>query len=235
MKPVWAAPATPITYGLWAWYDMSSASYVTIVGGGITVATDRTGAGRHATQPGAAGLRPTWPGVGINGRSAAEHAGASMQRLGLPSAAALTQGEGFIVVQLQEDPPLAVGNTGLWAFGGSLNNSHVPFIDGTIYEEFGTNARKTTVNPALSLTTPRTYNVWSAPSDFAMNLDGTTIYSTTTNTASFYATPFIGMSDKAGGNVYFNGRWGEFLLYSRKLNDNERDHNNRYLKAKWGL
>jgi hypothetical protein len=231
MKPSWAAPNTPITYGLWAWYDMSSASYVTIVGGKISVALDRTGAGRHATQA-VAGNRPVWPGPLLNGLPTSEHTAASSQYLAMPSLAALTSGEIFIVVRINADPPVA-GKTALWYNGTSGLGMTFPHTTGIIYDDFGSTTRQTVGDPASLLTTPRIYNVSSAPSDWVARLDGVTLFSTATNTVGFAAAPLLGAS--SGLANMLDGVIAEVLPYSRKLTDNERDYNNRYLKAKWGL
>jgi hypothetical protein len=146
-----------------------------------------------------------------------------------------TAAEAFIVVKANNpDPPVSSVGTGLWDFGTDITSTHYPFTDGIIYDDFGTSARKTTVNPTPSLNAFNLYNVISSSGLWASRLNGgSTIFSTGTNTVAFIAQCTLGSS--GGGTVYFNGDIAEFILYNRVISQSERDQIESYVAAKYGL
>ncbi|MCA6433349.1 MAG: hypothetical protein IM574_07040, partial [Cytophagales bacterium] len=165
---------------------------------------------------GSAGL----PAINFNGTT---------QHYTVTSLAALTQGEIFLVSKINNDPP-AAGQSGLWRLGNS-SNTHFPWINGNIYDEFGTNSRKDNI-AVPPLNQLRIYNVRSASGNWANRLDGAVLFSTGSNTVSFSATPLIGQN--ASGN-YFDGTMSEIILYNTVLNTAQRNIVENYLSSKYGV
>ncbi|MCE2895087.1 MAG: hypothetical protein LW721_11645, partial [Flammeovirgaceae bacterium] len=165
---------------------------------------------------GSAGL----PSINFNGTN---------QHYTVSSLAALTQGEIFLVSKINNDPP-AAGQSGLWRLGNSAN-THYPWVDGNIYDEFGTNSTKNNI-AAPPLNQLRIYNVRSAAGNWANRLDGSALFSTGSNTVSFSATPWIARN--AASN-YFDGTMSEIILYNTVLNSAQRNIVENYLSSKYGV
>jgi hypothetical protein len=147
---------------------------------------------------------------------------------------ALTEGEAFLVIKLDTDPP-SDPQSGLWNLGDAgTSDCHFPYIDGVIYDSFGTTARKTTVNPTPSLSAAfHIYSVYSASADWANSLDGISLFSTGTNTVSFSAVATLGTSLSIGR--FLDGDIAEFILYDHKLSTGDRADVMTYLQDKFGL
>lgn len=137
-----------------------------------------------------------------------------------PNLSSLTEAEVFILLDIDADPPQSGVQTGLY-FLASLG-SHYPWVNGTIYDGFCSNSRKTVGNPTESLTDPRVVNIWSASSDWNYNLDSSSLYSTVSNTVTGPATTYLGRSDGGGGPFYLRGRIRAFILYDGKLSASDR-------------
>lgn len=139
----------------------------------------------------------------------------------IPSMTALTAAEAFVKVKLDNDPPLTADG-GFWTIGNSGTNSHVPNgTNGIVYDDFATNARKTTVNPATSFAGAYVvYGAYSAANDWQNYLNGTSLHSTATNTVAFTASATFGQSVIAG--YYLLGNVQSFLLYSHKVTGADR-------------
>lgn len=169
---------------------------------------------------------PTWQTNELNGKAIVRFDGVD-DRFTLPDASALTASTVFLVVKLVADPPTS-GKTGLWDFGsaaGSGQSTHFPWTDGVIYDEWGTTARKSTVNPTPALTSWRLYEVISAASNWRSFLDGTSLFTTATNTVGFSTTPRLGSSFDASTTYWLDADVAEFIVYDSALpddNDNAR-------------
>jgi hypothetical protein len=150
-------------------------------------------------------------------------------------ASAFTAGEIFVVVKMDADPPTTVGS-GLWNFSSPGLNQLIA-TDGTVKETFGTSAQKNTaINPALSFTSWRIYNVISASGEYTINLDGTQIYTTAVNTVQFAS----GASAYSIGGVLsssnpFIGDIAEIVMFPRKLTTTERAGVFTYLDTRFAL
>ncbi|RAT99186.1 S-layer homology domain-containing protein [Brevibacillus sp. Leaf182] len=81
-------------------------------------------------------------------------------------------------------------------------------------------------------------NIWSAPNDWALSLNGKVLQTTNSNTPNF-ASPITSGSKPyyfgAGHNSRFYGKMSETILYNRKLTDEDRNKVNSYLALKYGL
>lgn len=199
-------------------------------GQSMTQWTDWSGNENHAIAAG--DLPPQWegttgPGGGASVRFRGTHGSTSATwgYFSLPASLMGAAGSGEILVQIKSDG----ADCSTWGFGadsGSSNASHYPF-SGTIYESWGTSARKTAGSPVLSIVSWRRYNVWSALNDFACRLDATPQFSTSDNTVLWDTVPTLGHGKRAGAlsdNVgSFQGRMAAVVVYSRKLTTTERD------------
>ncbi len=151
-------------------------------------------------------------------------------RFNLGNLSAFGEGEVFVVVEADADPGTNGDNAEIWDMG-ETSRALYPNTNGNLYEDFGTNTRKDNI-AVDPLNTPRLYNVRSGPSDYEINLDGTSIFSTTTNTVSFENAAVLGREGNGGG---FDGDMAEFIFYSQRLNSAQRIIVNNYLAAKYNL
>lgn len=202
-------------------------------GDAVTTWSDASGNARDATQATAA-KKPIYKTAIVNGEPIVRFDG-SDDVLALPNfLTGFTAGEMFVVVKIDVDPPAASGQTGCWNFGSGAR-SHYPFTDGTIYDHFGTDTRKTTVDPTPALTSFRLYNAISASGEWTSNLNGTQLFTTATNTVGWSTAPLVGQSSEGGGDFYLDGDIAELALYSRKVTTTERDDLESYFSTKYSL
>lgn len=226
--------------GCWLWVRASNDSGTNVscyTDAGTTLANngetirqwnDESGNSRHLVQT-ASGERGTWNNNVVNSKAAITMVAASQQHWDVPSLAALTAGECFCVLIFDADPPAAqrtvIGD------GGTSGVSTFLDTDGIIYDGWGSTARKTTANPTPSLTSWRLYNVSSESSNWTNRLDGTQLFNTGTNTVGFTSTPRLGRSL----NVYFDGKFAEYIIYDHVLTSGDRTIVNDYIETKYGL
>lgn len=143
----------------------------------------------------------------------------------------LTATEVFIVGQRNADPPASDPLTGFWKYGSAGTDNHVPYSDGTIYDDFGSSARKTVGNPTTSLASLFLYNISSASANFTARLNGTQIFNTGTNTFGLKSAPLLG---KSVGAYYYSGKFGAFIILNAVATSGQRSAiqtylNNRYI------
>ncbi len=192
---------------------------------------DISGNAQHATQATAAN-QPGYPGaVTINGQPTLRFI--TDDYLNLPSMAALTAGEVFIVLKMDADPAAGDATSGLWQMGADVTATHYPYSDGVVYDSFGTTARKNTGNPSASLASAHLYNAVSAAGEWTSRINGTQHFTTATNTASFSATPKLGYAGQGG--IYAAMYLAEFVLFTRKLVAAERALMNTYFSKRYAL
>jgi len=206
-------------------------------GQSVTLWDNGFGNANYDAQQTNASSRPTWRSAdGPSSRPTIRFAGASTQFFDFVSGSlsALTAGEIFVVMKRNADPAASAALSGFWAMGSSTEVSlqaHVPFTDGTVYENFGTTTRQTTINPTPSLASWCLYNVSAAASDFNARINGTSFYSTATNTVGFATAPKIGVSVA----VHYDGDFAEIIMYNAKLSTADRAGVNGYIATKYGL
>lgn len=143
----------------------------------------------------------------------------------------MSEGEIFVVLKIDTDPP-AGDQTGMWSFNASDATAHYPWTDGNIYENFGTTARKTVGNPTPSLAGWRIYSIYSATNDYQAFIDGTSVFSTATNTTQFQSGGTFGRSSSIR---YLDGDVAEIILYRAKLSVDNRAKVIDYLRIKYNL
>ncbi|WP_077568808.1 S-layer homology domain-containing protein [Paenibacillus ihbetae] len=123
-----------------------------------------------------------------------------------------------------------------WEFGAGITENNTIYWP-TIRTAFG---RESTLDISVDedlLKNAAIMNIWSAPDDWSLSLNGAEKRHEPTNTPNFFSRTtgqsryYIG----AGHNSIFNGRISEVILYNRKLEDYERQKVNSYLALKYGL
>ncbi len=205
----------PDATSIWCWVNADSVDNA----GAVGTAYDRSGNGRDWTQ-GTAGNKPTVAAdARFGGAKAIVFDGANDRLLG-PSMAALTASDVFISVVVDADPPGAVAQSGFWHLGTSGLDSHFPLTDSSIYDDGGSTTRKAIGNPGPSLTSARTYNVFSASGDFGAYLDGASLFSTATNTPGYTASPKLGTGTSSA--QFLDGAVRDFVIYSSKRTTAQR-------------
>jgi hypothetical protein len=217
--------------GLRAWLRPEALDAAGLADGDfISTWPDHSGLGNSGTQTGAA--RPVYKTSQYNGRSVARLTPANNSFFTLPDVISdATAAEVFVAVKINLDPPVSTSNIGLWTFGSDTDPTCYPYTDGTIYDNFGTTLRKTTVNPTPSLAAMRVYNVVSKAGEWTSFLDGTQLYTTATNTVGWTTTPRLGQSV----DRYLDGDIGEFILYAQKLDPDQHYNVNQYAYARWHI
>lgn len=108
-----------------------------------------------------------------------------------------TPSSGFavFVYKVDADPPGVIGRGPvLGQFGSSLQDNVWPWSDGKIYDDFGTNLRKVAGDPTPSLANMNIISQHSATNDFAIFINGSNFYSTTSNFVAWSSTQRIGAS-----------------------------------------
>ena len=201
--------------------------------------TDQSGLANHWTQS-TSGAKPLYKTNVINGLPALEFDGSDdCLTLGSNILSGATSGEVWILLAIDTDPPGASAQSGLWNMDGeTINTCHYPFTDGTLYEAWGSTARKSTgVNPTPSLTGWRLYNVGSAASDYRIRLDGTEIYNTATNTFSGFTdgTIYLGRSAGLFGDIFLDGKIAAIVITDAVVNTTDRGTINDHFESVYGL
>lgn len=143
---------------------------------------------------------------------------------------ALTEGEIFSFMEINEYPAASNPSTGIWSFGTSANE-HYPYTDGNVYTCFGRDERFNIgdVSNTVNLTLPHVLNISSGVS-FDVNINNTNLFNTTDGLPSFNNGAYIGRS---ASGYFFNGRMGEILLFNTVLNDSLRELTHNYIRYKY--
>lgn len=232
-----AATATVILTGLSLWLDASDAATLFQDSAGTTAATanndvigrwaDKSGNANHATQTTTAD-KPLLKTAVQNGLNAVQ--GISTDKLLLPDLSAMTAGQVFVVVSN------ASAATDMWRLGSHAERSFWVGAGPSIYDTFGTTARKNTGNPATTIPSfnVANFNIYSAASAsgaWTNWINGTQHYTTGTNTVGFPSDPMLFHTSFSG----FHGSFAELLLFTRVLTTDERDAVTEYLNTKWAV
>lgn len=210
---------TDISFGADGWVDEAE---IAAVGDPVYVLFyDQSGNGNHQTQL----TTNSVPPIALNTLNGKPSVDWDTAYANIGDLSSFTEGEIFRLMKRDADPP--VGTQGLFwvSMGGDIN--HIPYISGTIFDGFGSTARKTTADPTPSLASWSLYSVYSAPNDWANYVNGTQIFSTVTNTVSFPAS-FYFQSD---GEL----NTGEDILFDAKLSTEDRDLIFADIEAAYGL
>ena len=139
----------------------------------------------------------------------------------------LDEAEIFVVVK--NDASTGNGHFHSW---GDFSNSHFPYSDGKVYENFARNYRYNFNAQNLNLNEYFIYNIKSEPNAYQINING----SEKLSSSDSYSVSF-GASNKIG-----EGNWGswqgnilELVFLSNVTTQDEKEKINYYLSSKWGL
>lgn len=189
---------TPASFSglvLWLRADLG----VTQSGGAVSTWADQSGSGNDVIQSNSL-YQPTYTAAGINGLPSIRTTLNEWFYLasGTPSSVITTSAaERFFVAQNATDPPTGGPFTGavegFW--GTSHYETNVPYTDGLIYDGWCTATRQNGIaHTGVSLASPYIYDSYSQASDWEAFLNGTNIYTTSTNTFGAYAyrSPILG-------------------------------------------
>lgn len=116
----------------------------------------------------------------------------------------------FMVIKAKNDPALTQGDSGFVTFGTYTSLNHYPFIDGNIYEGSFSTVRHTIGNPTTLLSQLNLYNAFSKSGNYTSYLNGTQIFTTSTNTVGINSSPKIGSKSTTAG---MNSFLSELIIY----------------------
>jgi hypothetical protein len=226
--------------GLQLWYKPNDTSTLfqdaakTIAAGNgdvVGAVVDKSGNAKDGTQATTARKATRQDGV-INGKVVLRFDGAD-DFYNIGDLSSLTAAEIFIVVKIDADPPPDTTSDGLWDFGAVSAATRYPFAtDSIIYDGFGSTARKTTVNPATSLTQFNLYNVVSISGEWTNFLNGTQLFTTATNTVGFNVVNTLGNTIAP---THLDGDIAEVILYNHKLSPTSKTQIKQYIANEYGL
>lgn len=175
---------------------------------------------------GSASSQPIYKAAIQNGNAVARFDGSpDLRQFAIPDLSALTAGHVFIALKINVDPPTDSASAGLWTMGVT-STSYFPYTDGVIYDDFGTDTRKTVGNPTPSLAAWHIYEVLSGPGLWTARLDGVDLFTTSSNTVAFPSSPILGRS--------LNGDFGAWMLFDAVQTDGNAAIHRAGLKATWG-
>lgn len=227
--------------GLRLWIDFSDTSTTFQDTSATTPATanndpigrinDKSGNGDNFTQA-TGGKRPLLKTNAQNGLSASEYSSDNLSTTA--DLTGLSAATVFIVVKINLDPPVDAGQSGLWTFGSDASSTHFPYVDGTIYDSFGTTSRKTTANPSTSLAQWNIYEVVSASGEWTSYINSIQLYTTGSNTVGFASSPNITIGSTSSEGAFLAGMIGELILYDSALDLTNRGLIETYIQTKWG-
>lgn len=208
VRPAGSTEWTDIGFDANDWIDEAAAA---AVGSNLEVLLyDQSGNNRNETQSGASSL-PRLEFNSFNGKAARKIENSIVS---LGDLSAFAAGEVHRLFRLAEDPPIAPLQGLWWQMSGVAHANHFPYVDGVIYDGFGSTTRKILGNPALSLAAWRLYSVYSAPNDWQAFLNSNSLYSTTDNAVSFSANSYL-ISDRL--------MWdNDFLIFDQKISNFDR-------------
>lgn len=149
---------------------------------------------------------------------------------GIKNASTFTEGEIFIVARKTQDPPPGIITSGFYKIGNTspIAESHIPYFNGTLYDDFGSTGRKTISDARPSMINIFLYNVTSKSGEWTLRMNGSQIYTTVSNTVSFPRWFIIGGS-LGFQNYYMIGDISEVMLLSACPTTAERNAINNYL------
>lgn len=204
--------------GMSLWLDATD-------GAAPSVWTDKSAGNHNATQ--ATGANQPTVVTGINGLPCVSFNGTS-QFYTLPNfLTTLTACDVFIIMRSL----LAPGSfSGFATLGSSGTGDNVPSFDNNAYTDVGATVRRMVV-PTVPVRTAQCLEIISTSSEWTAVQNDIQAFTTATNTVGWSTAPWIGQS---ASHDFWNGLFGEFLIYDHKLSTADRAQARTYLKTKWG-
>lgn len=182
------------------------------------------------------GSKPTVVAAGPNGLKAVRFDIAYNQaRFMLPAGylTGRTAGAAFFVAKLVADPPSAAFGPPVGGWGANGDGEFYPYVNGSVYSSYGTNARHQTPDVGPSLAAWRIASFHSAPNDWRYYVDGAAIHVLLANTFANGTAPAIGF-DPVSGNA-LDGQIAELIDCAAVLTTAERQRVEGYLAWKYDL
>jgi hypothetical protein len=175
----------------------------------------------------ASGGQPTLTASASNGRPAV-HFNGNGESLALPDfMAKAAAGEAFVV--LRAGSVAANTTNGLWQVGTSGGAAY-PDASGNVQDGFGSTQLYQAGTPPVSLGSFQVYNVSAQAGSWTCSFNGSTCFTSPSNTVGFTSAPVLG-GNGAGG--WFNGDVAEVIVYDHVLTAAERVVLNAYLTQKY--
>ena len=215
---------------------------VTLSDGKVSVWGDQSGNGRNLTQSTTSRQPDFIPSGGTNNLpyfnlTQTGDVGKEMH-WATNAWSALTAGDVFFVGQRPIDPPtLSPGGAGTLWKSTDTDTGVVPYISGLIYDFSLTNVRKEAIGTTAGKTASTfVYNVSSAANSWTNRLNGSQIYTTSTNT--FYMssdTALFNTNYTGHPEFYYLGKFYEFIMFNRILTPQERSLVDSYIYNRYGI
>lgn len=224
----WTPANLGSTVKLWLEADIGTGG--TTSGDVVSTWTDQSSNAANATGSGAA--RPTYQTGVINGKPVVRFDGSDDVLTFGDKFSSLTTMHVFLVVKITSDPPASDYETGLWDFSTAGSATHFPYTDGTVYDSFGSTARKDTVNPTPAMTSAVMYSVLSKSSWWQNHVNGTALYTTAANTVACNTAPSLG---KSLGSYYLKGDIALIIICNAELSGGDLTSMKTYIANKYGL
>jgi hypothetical protein len=122
---------------------------------------------------------------------------------------------------------------GDWGTHGGGNADHYPWTgDNNIYSDFGATLRKN-FDPAGALNSWHIATTIAAANDWRFYYNGSSEFTTGTNTVGWNTTPMIG--GDVDLNYSFDGELAEVIFYSSALSTDDQQRVEWYLASKYGI
>jgi hypothetical protein len=195
---------------------------------------DTSGNNRHLVQNTEA-LRPVYRTGQMAGRPALRF---TDRYFNVPDVSGSAEYEAFILVKIDNDPPLAIGQIGLWKFhptGASNATNFTNHSDSRLYDNFASTTQKATLNPIATLTDWRVYNALSKAALWQCYIDGDQHFTTGTNTVNMpNAGCTLGFESYNAGALllYLRGYIAFFAIFGRVLTAAEREGIHNFIAAR---
>jgi len=137
-----------------------------------------------------------------------------------------TQGEIFLIIRSGGQGVHRMADFGTSQFGAAY-----PWLNGRLYDDFGSTSQYEVGNPPHSLSQYHIYNVTSEANNWVVRFDGVEQYRSQNNTVAFNTAPLLGHCR----TEYFLGDIAEVIIYDRGLSPSERRAVETYLGSKYAL
>ncbi|MFA5573964.1 MAG: PKD domain-containing protein [Brumimicrobium sp.] len=183
--------------------------------------TDLSGNGHHFGQNTESNRPSIGMGEGVNQQKVINFEPNLNNNLSGGDLSNLSAGEIFAFTKKNNAVPLQNSYSGIWRFGSSADIEFYPYTSGHANLAFGRSLRTPIldINDLFNLKSPHLLNI-SSQDLFKVNINNTNILTSGTGIVSFPSSTNIG---KSNGNYYFDGQFGQILLFNTVLSDSLRN------------
>ena len=195
---------------------------------------DQSGFNRHFSRAAGGPIRKNSI---INGEPVLRWTGNAAATFGLIGAtiASWTSAEVFIVIDADQTGAGGYLDGGIWSLGTAASPDHYAYSDNNAYMGAFSTVRKSTGDPTPALDSPHLLNIYSASNDWNMLINGTSHFSTATNTFGAEAAPRIGQGRDGSGDIILSGDIAEVCAFPAKVTAGERTNMKSYLATKYNI